>query len=62
MPGSGGALGIIIHKKFECKFILKSNSLIIDRIKGLDADIPGPFNPDINRIKIQKPNHIEIVF
>lgn len=54
LPGTS-ALGIIIHTKFHCKIILDKlqQIIIIDNIEGLDADIPGPINPDIDKIIIK---------
>lgn len=62
IPGSSGALGIIIHEHFSCEFTLDKlkKKLVIDKIKGLDADVPGPFNPDVDKIVIELPRHVKL--
>jgi len=62
IPGAGGWLGIIVKEKFSCKMTLDwaKKILVVKDIKGLDADIPGPFNMDVDTITIRLPNHVKL--
>lgn len=61
LPGTS-AVGIIIHEDFSCKFTFNKQrrSIVIHDIEGLDADIPGPFNPDVDKITIRLPKHVKL--
>jgi hypothetical protein len=64
LPGSFGTLGIIVSQEFSCQFDIGTNpagkTLVIDKIKGLYADIPGPINPDVNKITVRMPNYVKL--
>jgi hypothetical protein len=57
IPGASSALGIIIEEQFSCAFTIDTQSKRIDitNISGLLADLPGPFNPSVDRISIVVP-------
>ncbi len=50
----GTKYGIVINKVFKCKFVAdtKVKILVIDKIKGLDAEVPGP-NWGVDKITIR---------
>ena len=62
IPGSGGTVGIILHEDFSCEFKLGSfgRSIVIGKIKGLTANIAGPFNPDVDQIRIILPDFVDL--
>jgi hypothetical protein len=62
IPGTGGWLGLILHPDFRCEFAIEpeAKTLVIDNITGLDADGPGFFNFDVDRITIRLPRHVEL--
>lgn len=54
LPGGLG-FGIIIHPRFSCTIALEKlhQVITVDNIKGLDVDIPGPFNRGIDAVVIE---------
>ncbi len=66
IPGGNGFVSLMVGELFKCNYHLESSGekrnrkLVIFSIKGLEIDIPGPFNPDVVEITIKEPNYVQL--